>query len=149
ELLAAEEVSRAVQLRPWHRDRQPVPVVGRGFVLRDATGRRLRVSRPNTDLSDGKGLGHQLQHNAAHDYLTGLPNRRYLLRELERRRMRAAAGGVASAVLLIDLDNFKLLNDTEGHPFGDRLLQEVGQRLQAALGPGDFVGRLGGDEFVV
>lgn len=149
DLLAGPEVSYAIEFRLWHRDGHPVPVLSRGFVLRDAAGRAMRISGANTDLSERQRLERQLQQNADHDYLTGLPNRRYLLRELERRRMHAAAAGTASAVLLIDLDNFKLLNDTEGHPFGDRLLQEVGQRLQAALGPGDFVGRLGGDEFVV
>lgn len=149
DLLAGQEVSYAIEFRLRHRDGHPVPVLSRGFVLRDAGGRALRISGANTDLSERKRLERQLQLNADHDSLTGLPNRRYLLRELERRRRRAAPGAAASAVLLIDLDNFKLLNDTEGHPFGDRLLQEVGQRLQSALGPGDFVGRLGGDEFVV
>ncbi|MCA1248348.1 bifunctional diguanylate cyclase/phosphodiesterase [Massilia sp. MS-15] len=149
ELLAGAEVSYAIEFRLWHRDGHAVPVLSRGFVLREATGRAVRISGANTDLTERKQLERQLQLSADHDYLTGLPNRRYLLRELERRRMRAVADGQASAVLLIDLDNFKLLNDTEGHPFGDRLLQEVGRRLLGALERGDFVGRLGGDEFVV
>lgn len=149
DLLPGKEVSYALEFRLRHRDGHDVPVLSRGFVLRDADGRAVRIAGTNTDLTERKQLERQLQLSADHDHLTGLPNRRYLLRELEHKRMRAAAAGQAGAVLLIDLDHFKLLNDTEGHPFGDRLLQAVGQRLRSALRQGDFVGRLGGDEFVV
>jgi len=91
----------------------------------------------------------QLRHLAHHDALTGLPNRRRLfaylsstLRRAERRRQRVA-------VLFLDLDNFKTINDSLGHEFGDRVLREIGDRLRTVLGVGDFVARLGGDEFTL
>lgn len=147
--LAGKEVSYAIEFRLRHHDGHYLPVLSRGFVLRDVDGHALRIAGTNTDLTERKLLERKLQLSADHDHLTGLPNRRYLLRELESKRLRAAEGGASGAVLLIDLDNFKLLNDSEGHPFGDRLLQEVGRRLQSSVRPHDFIGRLGGDEFVV
>ena len=94
----------------------------------------------------------QLQHLAEHDPLTGLPNRRQLFRRLDD--MLAAAertGGTAShiAVLFLDLDNFKTINDTLGHEFGDRVLSSIGERLQGLAGPQGTIARLGGDEFTL
>jgi diguanylate cyclase (GGDEF)-like protein len=84
-----------------------------------------------------------LQHQASHDSLTGLPNRARINEYAEGR------AGREMAVLLLDLDGFKQVNDTLGHAAGDSLLREVGQRLSAGLRAGDLAGRLGGDEFVV
>ncbi|WP_329105854.1 bifunctional diguanylate cyclase/phosphodiesterase [Micromonospora sp. NBC_01699] len=87
-------------------------------------------------------------HAASHDVLTGLANRRHLLeRGTEQLNLRHADG--VAAVLLIDLNHFKEVNDTLGHPSGDRVLIEVAERLSAAAGPEDLVARLGGDEFAV
>ena len=92
----------------------------------------------------------QLAHVALHDPLTGLPNRTLLMESLSqllltRPRVDAAYAGV----LFLDVDNFKLVNDSYGHRAGDLLLQEVAERVSGALRKGDLVGRLGGDEFVV
>ncbi|WP_433384403.1 diguanylate cyclase [Actinoplanes sp. CA-142083] len=84
-----------------------------------------------------------LHHQAHHDPLTGLPNRDQVA------SFAATQRGRALAVLLLDLNAFKLVNDTLGHAAGDRLLQEVGRRLSAGLRAGDLAGRIGGDEFVV
>jgi diguanylate cyclase (GGDEF)-like protein len=89
------------------------------------------------------GASRQLRHQALHDGLTDLPNRTYLYRRVER-----AIGGHA-ALLLIDLDRFKEVNDTLGHDHGDELLMEVAGRLRGALRRGDVLARLGGDEFAV
>jgi diguanylate cyclase (GGDEF)-like protein len=89
----------------------------------------------------------RLHHNAFHDELTGLPNRRSLLDELER-RLRAAAGEPV-AVIYIDLDHFKAMNDVLGHRAGDRVLIAAADRLATTLRPGDVAARFGGDEFVV
>ena len=93
----------------------------------------------------------RLRHGALHDALTGLPNRTLFLDRLEqslrRARRRQETGG--AAVLFLDLDRFKLVNDSLGHQAGDQLLQAVARRLDAALRPGDTVARLGGDEFTV
>ncbi|MCV3736915.1 EAL domain-containing protein [Rhizobium sp. TRM96647] len=90
----------------------------------------------------------RLQHNALHDHLTQLPNRRYLDVALEERSIRAAATGTRLSILHIDLDRFKEINDTLGHSAGDGMLTHAARVLRAHMGPQDFVARIGGDEFV-
>ncbi len=90
-----------------------------------------------------------LHHLANHDPLTELPNRRALAARLSAALAAAAHGRTRFALLFVDLDNFKSVNDTLGHKFGDRVLQMVGMRLQEALGAQAFIARLGGDEFTV
>jgi diguanylate cyclase (GGDEF)-like protein len=91
----------------------------------------------------------ELQHQALHDSLTGLPNRALILDRIEQMLARARRDKSAVAVLFLDLDNFKDVNDTLGHAAGDQLLVKVGERLSSVLRQVDTVGRLGGDEFVV
>jgi diguanylate cyclase (GGDEF)-like protein len=91
----------------------------------------------------------QLQHLAEHDPLTGLPNRRHLVAHLNASLYRAARNGQRLAVFFLDLDNFKNINDSMGHAFGDLVLKGVGQRLREAAAVGGFAARIGGDEFTV
>jgi diguanylate cyclase (GGDEF)-like protein len=91
----------------------------------------------------------QLHHLAHHDPLTQLPNRRQLSARLASALTRAAASGQRIALLFVDVDNFKSINDTLGHNFGDRVLQGIARRLQGAAGPSALLARLGGDEFTV
>ncbi len=91
----------------------------------------------------------KIRHMAYYDSLTGLPNRELLTDRLEQALAHARRADTAMAVILLDLDHFKDINDTLGHPVGDRLLQEVAQRLQAAIRQEDTVARLGGDEFII
>ena len=101
------------------------------------------------DLSEQKKLEHQLSHQATHDALTGLPNRAMLTDRLDQALGRARRHHRMCGALYVDLDRFKIVNDTLGHAGGDALLVEVAARLQAAVRETDTVARLGGDEFVV
>jgi diguanylate cyclase (GGDEF)-like protein len=108
---------------------------GRLVELRD-------VSRERRELRD-------LEHRALHDELSGLPGRYLLMDRLERALTRQSRDGLAVGVVFLDLDQFKEINDVHGHAAGDRILIEVGLRLQHELRDADTVGRLGGDEFVM
>ena len=135
------------------KDGTTFPVeVGLGAV--DYGGRRL-VFASACDLTERAELEGRLAHMALHDGLTGLPNRTLLNERLGHALERASGGGGARsgegsvAVLFLDLDDFKVVNDSLGHGQGDRLLVAVAERLSACLRPGDTLARLGGDEFVV
>ena len=90
----------------------------------------------------------EIRHLALHDPLTDLPNRRYLHQHLEAILKKSRSTGGQSAILFLDLDRFKAINDTLGHAAGDRLLQEAAKRIRACLRAGDRIARVGGDEFV-
>jgi diguanylate cyclase (GGDEF)-like protein/PAS domain S-box-containing protein len=101
------------------------------------------------DISDSRAAAEEIKNLAFFDPLTSLPNRRLLMDRLNQALVSSTRTGKAGALLFIDLDNFKTLNDTLGHDLGDLLLQQVAQRLNACVREGDTVARLGGDEFVV
>lgn len=101
-----------------------------------------------TDITDEVAAHAQIQHLSMHDALTGLPNRNKLSRFLDE-ILHCNEQSTALSVLMIDLDNFKPINDSLGHPVGDVVLQEVGKRLRDSTRESDLVARLGGDEFVV
>lgn len=102
-----------------------------------------------TDISERKAAERKLFHHAFHDALTGLPNRSLFAERLERDLRRAERGDYRFAVLFIDLDRFKVINDSLGHAAGDELLVEMSNRVGGCLRPGDTVARLGGDEFTI
>jgi diguanylate cyclase (GGDEF)-like protein/PAS domain S-box-containing protein len=101
------------------------------------------------DVSDRKALERELAHRAFHDSLTELPNRELLVDRLGHALIRSARSNKLTAVLFIDLDGFKAVNDTLGHLAGDTLLVSVARRLCASVRPGDTVARMGGDEFIL
>ena len=107
------------------------------------------ISVAITDITDRKLAAQALAHRASHDALTGLPNRTLFLDRLEHAISRARRSRRKLAVMFLDLDDFKLVNDTRGHDVGDLLLIGLTPRLSSALRPGDTIARFGGDEFVV
>jgi diguanylate cyclase (GGDEF)-like protein/PAS domain S-box-containing protein len=137
--------------RIQHRDGSYRWVLARGMAVRDAHGRATRVVGSQTDVTDRKQAEQRLQHDALHDALTGLPNRVLFLDRLDQaiRRAQRPHPAAAAAVLFLDLDRFKLVNDSLGHQVGDELLIAVARRLESAVRPPDTVARLGGDEFTV
>ncbi len=102
-----------------------------------------------TDITKSKADEEDIRNLAFYDPLTHLPNRRLLMDRLNQALVSSARSGRQGALLFIDLDNFKVLNDTLGHEMGDLLLQQVALRLESCVREGDTVARLGGDEFVV
>ncbi|QGZ42353.1 PAS domain S-box-containing protein/diguanylate cyclase (GGDEF)-like protein [Pseudoduganella flava] len=149
ELLPSTREGYSLEFRLRHRDGHYVPVLSRGYVLRDASGKALRISGVNTDLTERKRTERRIYELAYFDHLTGLPNRRFLIEELDHVLARARRSGHYGALLYLDLDNFKLLNDTMGHDLGDMLLRQTAQRLRCTVRHSDQLARLGGDEFVV
>ncbi|HVN77195.1 MAG TPA: EAL domain-containing protein [Thermoanaerobaculaceae bacterium] len=125
-------------------------VLSRGLAVRDGSGKPTRVAGSLTDITARKRAEEQLLHDALYDALTQLPNRTLFLDHLglamEQSRRRKDA---MVALLFIDLDRFKNINDSLGHSVGDELLVELARRLTRFLRPGDTVARLGGDEFAI
>lgn len=101
------------------------------------------------DVTDKRNWYQRMEWQATHDMLTGLPNRQFFIESLNRAMISASTNKKRIAVALLDLDNFKLINDLHGHETGDQLLVKVGTRLTATLDKNDAVARIGGDEFVV
>ncbi len=112
-------------------------------------GEYLGTRGANTDITRRKQTEEEIKRLAFYDTLTGLPNRRLMMDRLQQAKTASVRSARHGALLFIDLDNFKTLNDTLGHDIGDLLLQQVAQRLIACVREGDTVARLGGDEFVV
>jgi diguanylate cyclase (GGDEF)-like protein/PAS domain S-box-containing protein len=125
-------------------------MLSRGLAVRDAQGVAVRAAGSQTDIHLSKAKESSLLKDALQDPLTGLPNRALVVDRLGRCLARARRRkGYSFALLSLDTDNFKAVNQGMGHAAGDRLLKELARRLEGALRPGDTVGRLGGDEFAV
>jgi diguanylate cyclase (GGDEF)-like protein/PAS domain S-box-containing protein len=148
--LDGQAVAFEVEYRRRHANGAWLWMYSRGkAVERDAQGKPLRIVGTRQDIGARKQAEADMHHLAFYDNLTGLPNRRLLLDRLEHAAAKGIRLGHTGAVLFVDLDNFKSLNDTLGHAMGDRLLQQVAHRLQSVVRESDTVARLGGDEFVI
>ena len=143
---SASEVS--VQFRARHADGswRTLEAIAKNLLDEPAVGGVVVNYR---DVTERNALEEQLRHQAFHDVLTGLANRSLFRDRLGHALARATRGGRPTAVLYLDLDDFKAVNDSLGHGEGDRLLIAVGERLQSTTRAGDTVARLGGDEFAI
>ncbi len=131
------------------RDGHETPIEDTAAPIRDRDGRVIGAVIVFHDIGAARALSLRMSHLAQHDVLTGLPNRLLLTDRLDRAVASARRLGSLLAVLFIDLDRFKSINDSLGHPTGDQVLQSVASRLVAGVRRSDTVSRHGGDEFVV
>ena len=137
------------ELAQVRRDGKAITVGARWTLVRDEHGAAESILAIHSDVTDRKKAEHEIQQLAFYDPLTQLPNRLLLMNRLQHALAAEHRTGRGGALLFIDLDNFKTLNDTLGHAMGDLLLQQVAARLLACVREVDTVARLGGDEFVV
>lgn len=138
------------EYRMLNRDGNYCRMLGRGKAVRNGTGQVVRIVGTQMDLTNLKRNEERLLHDALYDPLTGLPNRISLMERLRHASELAnRKPGYLFSVLFIDLDRFKIINDSLGHILGDELLSEISHRLANCLRPNDTVARLSGDEFVV
>lgn len=138
------------EYRIQHANKDYLWVLSRGLAVRNEDGEAYRMAGSQTDVTDHKRTEERLAHDALHDALTGLPNRVLFMDRLGQRLEHAKRHpDNLFAVLFIDLDRFKIINDSLGHFVGDKFLASTAQQLRSCLRPADSISRLGGDEFAV
>jgi diguanylate cyclase (GGDEF)-like protein len=152
----ADITDAALSLGSWQgeawlkrKGRDPYPAWLVLNAVRDAQGEISHYIAISLDISERKKNEQRIAYMAQHDALTGLPNRSLCQERLQMSIEQARRSGQRVAVLFVDLDRFKNINDSLGHHVGDGLLRSIASRLSTAVRPGDTVARLGGDEFVV
>jgi diguanylate cyclase (GGDEF)-like protein/PAS domain S-box-containing protein len=155
-LMAGERESYQMEKRSFHRDGNMIWTQVNTALERDPDGRPLFAVSMLEDITERKRAEEELrcqaelnEHQAMHDALTGLPNRTLFRDRIVQAILAAQREGDSVAVMMIDLDRFKEVNDSLGHDAGDMLLQEVARRLEGSLRASDTIARLGGDEFGV
>ena len=140
---------RNAELVLKRRDGSRLVVLENSRAVRDPDGRVLFYEGTLTDITAAHALSEQLTHDASHDPLTGLKNRREFEARLHHALELSQATGTTHAVCFMDLDRFKVVNDTCGHVAGDELLRQLGHMLETKVRTADVVARLGGDEFAI
>jgi diguanylate cyclase (GGDEF)-like protein/PAS domain S-box-containing protein len=148
-MLVGEIRTYQMEKRYFHKEGQVVWTLLSVSLVHDEEGEPLYFVSQIQDISERKGLEERLQHRAFHDFLTNLPNRQLFMDRLGQALRRSGRRHNRVAVLFMDLDGFKVVNDSLGHQVGDLILTVVAQRLRSCLRPEDTLARFGGDEFVV
>ncbi|HSV54231.1 MAG TPA: diguanylate cyclase, partial [Burkholderiaceae bacterium] len=147
--LNAHQVFKDLEIKRERADGSVHWISVSGAPIFDSRGQFCGYRGVGKDITDRKQVEGKVERLAFYDLLTGLPNRRLLIDRLQQALAASGRSGSLGALLFIDLDNFKDLNDTLGHDMGDRLLEQVAQRLVTCIRECDTVARFGGDEFVV
>ncbi|HWP95156.1 MAG TPA: PAS domain S-box protein [Gammaproteobacteria bacterium] len=147
--MRGEYVPNDYEVRMLHKDGQTRIIATMSASVIEQDGEKLIMGTVR-DITEQKRIERQLRHNATHDPLTGLPNRSLFIERLEKAMSYSQRKGALNyAVLFLDLDGFKVVNDSLGHAAGDKLLVEIAQRLRRCLRPWDTIARHGGDEFTI
>lgn len=147
--LAGETPQYQIEYRARHRAGHWVWLASRGQVVRETGGRAVRMLGLISEISERKRMEEQIRHMAQHDALTGLANRALFFDLLRQTFANAKRDQSRFALLGVDLDDFKPVNDRHGHAVGDRVLTEIAHRLRDAVRESDIVARVGGDEFML
>lgn len=149
-LLQGAETNFQIEKRLIAKNGRIVDALLKVLLVYDASDRPLHFNNQIVDITDRKSMEQQLVHDALHDALTGLPNRALFMDRLEQQLKKSQSKtNHLFAVLFLDLDRFKVVNDSVGHLVGDKLLIEIARRLEKSIAPTDTVARLGGDEFTI
>jgi len=150
QLIQGQESNFQIEKRFIAKDGRTVDTLLKVLVVRNAEGNPLHFNNQIVDITERKSMEKQLLYDALHDALTGLPNRALFMDRLEQQLKRSQnQDDYLFAVLFLDLDRFKVVNDSVGHLVGDKLLIEIARRLENSISPTDTVARLGGDEFTI
>lgn len=149
-LIDSEELNFQIEKRFIAKNGQVVDTLVKVLLVRDEDGLPLHFNNQIVDITERKSMEQQLFHDALHDALTGLPNRALFMDRLEQQLKKSQSqDNHLFAVLFLDLDRFKVVNDSVGHLVGDKLLIQIARRLEKSIAPTDTVARLGGDEFTI
>ena len=149
-LAQGEESDFQIEQRYVGKHGRPVDALLKVVMVRDSRGKPLHFNNQIVDITERKKMEQQLLHDALHDSLTGLPNRALFMDRLEQELKRTETQtDYIFGVLFLDLDRFKIVNDSMGHLVGDKLLIEIARRLENCVRTTDTVARLGGDEFTI
>lgn len=146
---ATQGIVRGAEVELYRKDRSRFWVIVNLRAVHDPAGKIVLFEGTAEDITDRKAAEAQVNFLAYHDALTGLPNRALFMDRLENALANARRRGEKLAVLFLDLDRFKNINDSLGHSFGDQLLKVVAERLKESVREQDTVARLGGDEFLI
>jgi diguanylate cyclase (GGDEF)-like protein/PAS domain S-box-containing protein len=149
QLLNGEVSNYQIEKRFLHADGHAVWTSLHASFVRDADGKPLYAIGQIEDITERRAMSELMAHAAIHDPLTDLPNRLLFADRLELALARSLRGSRHVAVMFLDLDHFKLINDSMGHEGGDQLLRAVAERIRESVRPGDTVARFGGDEFTI